>query len=162
MCSPQASCLHLTSEKLWSCCFKFQGFSAQAAICTSRIHPCLSDFLRLSPSVSLSFSLNSYSPTLLPVSLHCVSHRPLLSLLFLFEAREISMNSHLFPTFMISFQTLNKSILVKRVNKNTNALNTQLCMHAKTPLPFITTLTVSRWLSEHNGWILCIQTLMTN
>lgn len=44
-------------EKHRSCCFKFQGFSAQAAISTSRIHPCLSNLLRLSPSVSLSLSL---------------------------------------------------------------------------------------------------------
>lgn len=63
-------------EKLRSCCFEFQGFSAQAAICTSRIHPCLSDFLRLSPSLSLFFS-----PPL-PVSLHCVSRRPSLSFSF--------------------------------------------------------------------------------
>lgn len=58
-------------EKLRSCCLKFQGFSAQAAIFSSRIHPCLSDFLRLSPSVSLSLSL-----TLLPCFLSPVSHRP--------------------------------------------------------------------------------------
>lgn len=74
-------------EKLWSCCFKFQGFSAQAAICTSRIHPCLSDFLRLSPSVSLSFSLLLPPPPTphprLPVSLHGVSHRPSPSIPFL-------------------------------------------------------------------------------
>ena len=44
-------------EKLWSCCFEFKGFSAQAAVHTRGIHPCLSDFLHLYPSVSLSFSL---------------------------------------------------------------------------------------------------------
>lgn len=47
-------------EKLRSCCFEFQGFSAQAAICTSRIHPCLSDFLRLSPSLSLPRFLSPF------------------------------------------------------------------------------------------------------
>lgn len=40
-------------EKLSGFCFKFQGFSTQAAVSTSCIHPCLSDFLRLLPLLSL-------------------------------------------------------------------------------------------------------------
>ncbi len=98
-------------EKHRSCCFKFQGFSAQAAISTSRIHPCLSNLLRLSPSVSLSLSL-FLSLTLPPcfLSLFIVFLTDLQSSLSIFflplhilshalkPCKELSLSNHLCPT----------------------------------------------------------------
>lgn len=105
-------------EKLRSCCFKFQGFSAQAAIFSSRIHPCRNDFLRLSPSVSLSPLLSYPASCLLFLTdlLSSLSHfLPLhISCCLSNPCDELHLNNNLFPEVAIFKPPNQLSILWRR------------------------------------------------
>lgn len=78
MCYPQASCLHLSGRKALKLLFQISRLF-RSSCHLYQLHSSMSKWFSTSVSFSSSPTLSlslSYSPTLLPVSLHCVSRRP--------------------------------------------------------------------------------------